>query len=114
MEGQHDTAKGDVPNATKVMRLNDVWRRSLAADRVEGWSDLKRDIKLENAWVFASEDAMAGSIKAFLDFEKKLLEPIPKAERANVKLTEISGAGLGPVRVRIAAQRLYKQCDVAA
>ena len=59
---------------------------------MEGWSDLKRDIKLENAWVFANEDALAGSIKAFLDFEKKLLEPIPKAERANVKLTEITGA----------------------
>ena len=66
----------------------------LAADRVPGWSDLKRDIKLENAWVFANEEAMAGSIKAFLTFESKLLEPIPKAERAGVKLTEITGASL--------------------
>ena len=66
--------------------------RGLAADRVEGWSDLKRDIKLENAWVFANEDALAGSIKAFLAFEKKLLEPIPKADRATTKLTEITGA----------------------
>lgn len=64
---------------------------------MEGWADLKRDIKLENAWVFANEDAMAGSVKAFLDFEKKLLEPTPKAERANVKLTEITGAGSGAV-----------------
>ncbi|KAK9821422.1 hypothetical protein WJX81_002482 [Elliptochloris bilobata] len=62
----------------------------LAADRVDGWSDLKRDIKLENAWVFSNEDAMASSIKAFLAFEKKLLEPIPKADRATTKLTEIT------------------------
>ena len=75
---------------------------------MEGWSDLKRDIKLENAWVFANEDAMAGSIKAFLDFEKKLLEPIPKAERANVKLTEISGAVSGAVRGLSAAQRVQR------
>ena len=75
---------------------------------MEGWSDLKRDIKLENAWVFANEDAMGGSIKAFLDFEKKLLEPIPKAERANVKLTEISGAVSGAVRGLSAAQLLQR------
>ena len=64
----------------------------LAADRVPGWSDLKRNIKLENAWVFASEDAMADSVKAFLAFEKKLLEPIPKADREKTKLTQITGA----------------------
>ncbi len=67
----------------------------LAADRVPGWSDLQKDIKLENAWVFANEDAMKGSVKAFLAFEKKLLEPIPKADRANTKLTEITGARPG-------------------
>ncbi len=65
---------------------------SLAADRVEGWSDLKQGIKLENAWVFAPEDAISTSVKAFLDFEKKLLEPIPKADRAKHKLTDVSGA----------------------
>jgi len=67
----------------------------LAADRVPGWSDLQKDIKLENAWVFANEDVMKGSVKAFLAFEKKLLEPIPKADRANTKLTEITGARPG-------------------
>ena len=70
---------------------------------MEGWADLKRDIKLENAWVFANEDAMAASIKAFLDFEKKLLEPIPKAERANIKLTEITGAASAAAWRRVAA-----------
>ncbi len=65
---------------------------SLAADRVEGWSELKQGIKLENAWVFAPEDAISTSVKAFLDFEKKLLEPIPKADRAKYQLTDVSGA----------------------
>ncbi|BDA46617.1 probable 50S ribosomal protein L10 [Coccomyxa sp. Obi] len=68
---------------------------SLAADRVEGWSELKQGIKLENAWVFAPEDAISTSIKAFLDFEKKLLEPIPKADRAKTKLTDVSGGAMG-------------------
>lgn len=67
---------------------------SLAADRVEGWSELKKGIKLENAWVFAPEEAISSSVKAFLDFEKKLLEPIPKADRAKIKLTDVSGAHL--------------------
>lgn len=64
----------------------------IAADRVDGWSELKKGIKLENAWVFAPEEAISASVKAFIDFEKKLLEPIPKADRAKTKLTDISGA----------------------
>ena len=46
---------------------------------------------LENAWVFAPEDAIADSVKAYLDFEKRLLQPIPKPERSKFKLTDISG-----------------------
>ncbi len=49
------------------------------------------ELKLENAWVFASDDAIPGAVKAFLDFEKALLEPFPKPERAKLKLTDISG-----------------------
>lgn len=61
--------------------------------------DLKRHapgalqhVVLENAWVFAPEDAISASVKAFLEFEKRLLEPIPKAERSKFQLTDISGA----------------------
>ncbi|EIE19579.1 hypothetical protein COCSUDRAFT_58328 [Coccomyxa subellipsoidea C-169] len=67
---------------------------SLAADRVEGWSELKKGIKLENAWVFAPEEAISSSVKAFLDFEKKLLEPIPKAERSKFQLTDVTGGAM--------------------
>ncbi len=42
--------------------------------------------------MFAPEDAIPASVKAFLDFEAKLLEPFPKAERAKMKLTDIAGA----------------------
>ena len=59
--------------------------------QVGGWDPLVEGLKLENAWVFASDDAIPGAVKAFLDFEKALLEPIPKPERAKLKLTDISG-----------------------
>ena len=48
-------------------------------------------IKLENAWVFASDDSIPAAVKAFIEFEKRLLEPIPKQERIKVKLTDIPG-----------------------
>lgn len=59
--------------------------------QVGGWDPLVEGLKLENAWVFASDDAIPGAVKAFLDFEKALLEPFPKPERAKLKLTDISG-----------------------
>ena len=49
------------------------------------------NIKLENAWVFASDDSIPAAVKAFLDFEKLLLEPIPKPDRPKMKLTDIPG-----------------------
>jgi hypothetical protein len=63
----------------------------LASQRVDGWADLATDLKLEHAWVFAPEEAIGASVKAFLDFEAKLLEPFPKAERAKMNLTDIAG-----------------------
>jgi hypothetical protein len=39
---------------------------------------------------------VAGSVKAFLDFEKKLLEALPREERATAKPTDISGASPSP------------------
>lgn len=65
----------------------------LAAERAgEGWEEVRPAASLENAWVFADEEAISGSVKAFLDFEKKLLEPIAKEERATANVTAISGA----------------------
>ena len=59
--------------------------------QVPGWDPLLDGIKLENAWVFASDDSIPAAVKAFIEFEKRLLEPIPKQERIKVKLTDIPG-----------------------
>ena len=79
------------PTAKMVVCKNTLLR--LAAERAgEGWEEVRPATRLENAWVFADEDAISGSVKAYLDFEKKLLEPIPKEERAAANVTGISGA----------------------
>ncbi len=41
--------------------------------------------QLENAWVFAHEDVLADTVKAYQSFEKMLLEKLPKEERAKVR-----------------------------
>ena len=66
-------------------------KRHLSVLQVPGWDPLMDDMKLENAWVFAKDDSIPGAVKAFLDFEKRLLEPIPKPDRIKVKLTDIPG-----------------------
>jgi large subunit ribosomal protein L10 len=79
------------PSAKMVVCKNTLLR--LAAERAgEGWEEVRPATSLENAWVFADEEAISGSVKAYLDFEKKLLEPIPKEERAAANVTAISGA----------------------
>lgn len=45
----------------------------------------------ENAWVFVSEDCIADSVKAYHEFEKKLLEKYPKEKRKDMHPTSISG-----------------------
>ena len=62
--------------------------------QVGGWEPLVDGMKLENAWVFASDDSIPAAVKAFLDFEKALLEPFPKPERIKLKITDISGTYL--------------------
>ncbi len=79
------------PSAKMVVCKNTLLR--LAAERAgAGWEEVRPATSLENAWVFADEEAISGSVKAFLDFEKKLLEPIAKEERATANVTAISGA----------------------
>ena len=75
------------------MKLNlaESVERYLLCLQVPGWDPLLDGIKLDNAWVFAKDDSIPGAVKAFLDFEKRLLEPFPKPERAKLKLTDIPG-----------------------
>lgn len=81
-----------LPSSAKMIVCKNTLLR-LAAERAgEGWEEVRPATSLENAWVFADEEAISGSVKAYLDFEKKLLEPIPKEERATSNVTGISGA----------------------
>jgi len=76
-----------------------------AVSRVPGWDPLLDGIKLDNAWVFAKDDSIPGAVKAFLDFEKRLLEPFPKPERAKLKLTDIPAGCMGGNKLDAAAVR---------
>lgn len=66
----------------------------IAADKVDGWSELKQAAKGDNAWIFAREDNVASCVKAFIEFERKLKADIPKEMRAKAKPTDITGGVL--------------------
>jgi len=76
-----------------------------AADEVEGWSELKSAAKGDNAWLFIQEEFVADSIKAYLKFQDKVKEGVPKDERdAFVPLTvtggAMSGKAIGPADMK--------------
>ena len=79
--------------------------------QVPGWDPLMEDIKLENAWVFAKDDSIPGAVKAFLDFEKRLLEPFPKPERAKLKLTDIPGTPRTWCLAQTSASGILPNCN---
>lgn len=66
----------------------------IAADKVDGWSEIKQSAKGDNAWIFATEDKVSACVKAYIDFEKGLKEGIPKDKRAQAKPTDITGGVL--------------------
>lgn len=75
--------------ATTYVCKNTLLR--VAAEK-QGWETIIPATKGENAWVFVSEECIADSVKAYHDFEKKLLEKYPKEKRAEMHPTAISGA----------------------
>ncbi len=48
----------------------------------------------ENAWLFVGEEVISESVKAYLDFETKLKERLPREQRAQAKPTDISGGAM--------------------
>jgi len=66
----------------------------IAADKVDGWSELKQSAKGDNAWIFAREENVSACVKAFMEFEKDLKADIPKDKRAAAKPTDITGGVL--------------------
>ncbi|KAK9812575.1 hypothetical protein WJX73_010072 [Symbiochloris irregularis] len=93
-------------DAKMIVAKNSLLLR--AAEAVEGWSDIKPACKLENAWVFSGEDGVAATVKAYIEFEKQLLDKIPKKDRATAKPTDISGGILQGVYVDLEAVRKLK------
>lgn len=85
-----DFRKSLPEDSTLLVVKNTLVKR--AADSVEGWSDLKDAAKGDNAWLFAKEESIASSIKAWLDFQKVLLKEVPKEEQNSVTQLKVSGA----------------------
>lgn len=48
-------------------------------------------VQLDNAWVFAGEEGVADTVKAYLAMEKKLLSYLSPDKRKTAKPTDISG-----------------------
>ena len=65
-----------------------------AADEVEGWSELKTAAKGDNAWLFIQEDHVAESIKAYVKFQNKVKEGVPKDQRDDFVPLTVSGGAM--------------------
>ena len=48
----------------------------------------------ENAWVFANEEKIADTVKAYIAFETALKETVPKEQRAEFNPCDVSGAAM--------------------
>lgn len=71
---------------------NTLLRR--AADEVEGWSELKGAAKGDNAWLFIQEEYVAEAIKAYIKFQEKVKEGVPKDERDSMTMLTVSGGAM--------------------
>ncbi len=86
-----ESLRRTLPPSAKLIVCKNTLVRKAAVD-AGGWEALTPATSLENAWVFAPEDAIAGSVKAYLDFEKALHKDLTKEEKdAKVKRTDLSG-----------------------
>lgn len=59
--------------------------------------------------MFSGEDGVADTVKAYIEFEKKLLDKIPKKDRASAKPTDVSGAWSVPSNSAIWSQSMTGQ-----
>jgi large subunit ribosomal protein L10 len=97
-----------LPAQSKVLVCKNTLMR-VACDKVEGWGELKAATKGDNAWLFVNEEVIAESIKAYVAFEKKLLEGVPKEERATARPIDVSGGCMdGQLLDYVAVKNLEK------
>lgn len=88
-----------LPDQSKIV----ICKNSLmgiAIDKTKGWEALKETFLMENAWVFAHEDGLADTVKAYSKFEEDLKEKLPKKERKEAKPTSIRGVMDGKLMER--------------
>ena len=96
------------PSAKLIVCKNTLVRRAAEAATAD-WEALGPATTQENAWVFAPEDAIAASVKAYLDFETALHKDLTKEEKeAKVKRTDMSGGVLEANFLNSAALRTLK------
>ena len=54
----------------------------------------------DNAWLFIAEDYISESVKAYVKFESKLKEKLPREEREKARPIDVSGEQQGLVEQR--------------
>eukprot|EP00210_Caulerpa_lentillifera_P008333 g7949.t1 len=70
----------------------------VAARKANGWKELAKLPKDDNAWIFVQEDGIASTLKAFLDFrdaETKLKKQEAAKDEKVDDVTSIHGGALG-------------------
>jgi large subunit ribosomal protein L10 len=65
-----------------------------AAEEIPGWEELKGAAKGDNAWLFIQEEQVASSVKAYLAYQSKLRDALPKDKREDFKLLDVSGGAM--------------------
>ncbi|KAK9834121.1 hypothetical protein WJX84_004083 [Apatococcus fuscideae] len=91
-----DSLRQALPEGSAFVVCKNTLMR-IASDQAgaAGWDVLKPATEGENAWLFIDEDNVSKAVKAFLEFEKKLVERIPKDQRSKrPPPTAVSGGAM--------------------
>lgn len=96
-----------VEGATLLVCKNTLLKT--AADKVDGWEELKPAAKGDNVWLFIQEETISESIKAYLKFQKETIEAVPAEERDSITALTMSGGVMsGKALTDADIQRLEK------
>ena len=74
----------------------------------QAWQLTLGCLQLDNAWVFAGEEGVADTVKAYLAMEKKLLSYLSPDKRKTAKPTDISGTCPRPAWGSVLRQLLWE------
>ncbi|KAL6773907.1 MRPL10 [Auxenochlorella protothecoides x Auxenochlorella symbiontica] len=82
--------RAGLPEGSKLMVCKNTLV-SVAAKQVSGWDGLTPIAKGDNAWFFMEEETISQAVKAYIDFEKKLKEALPREVRKEARPIDVSG-----------------------